>query len=301
MKEKALSGGKLLSMALLNRRLFLAGSGAAIASGRAMANERRQLVQSTSDAPPRCFRQPDGSWGGFEVDLSREVCGLAGLDFQPSPMAHNWARSLRMIESGALDLLTTVSWRAERTRFMRFISIYDVEEIVVLLRKEHASAVFTDLNDFTGRGRVFERIAGAVYTVEFDKRVRNDPDFARHFTTPPRSATGSARDARNVMAARVFRGRIFGALTDHGSTYAILNATEEETGGLYDPDALTAVPAPAFGATPTWLTASLKLPEDVLNRLVRASEEAREIGRFSALWRKWYDERAEPPVSPRVR
>lgn len=286
-------------MSFLNRRDIIRGAGTvfALSSLGVKADGRPALVQRTTDTFPRCTQLADGTWTGFEIECSREVCALAGVDFIPSPVHFSWPRSLRMMEAGNLQLLTSVSYRKERERFMDYIGIYDVEEIVVIVHKDNADVAFEKLDDFTVEGRIFEHVPTAVFSTGFDERIANDPEFAAHFTTTITPGSGDRRELVHAQATRVFHKRIFGAVTDWYSYCTITTMDRDEIEGRYNPDDLVAIRANVFGTPPTWLAASREVQPDVLIAMKESYQMVRASGTFSELWHKWYG----PPGTTRRR
>lgn len=219
-------------MAILNRRALLGGAGSAltIMAAPAIGKGKTVLVQRTTDSYPRCIRMPNGRWSGFEVEISRDMCKLADVGFTAAEEYFPWSRSLRMIESGELQLLPAVSYREERNLYMDYIGVYDIEEIVVVVHKENAGVRFDTLDDFTKPGQIFERVETAVFTPEFDERIRTDPSFSSHFIGTVGSGSGDRFELLNALGTRVYRGRVFGALTDWYS-FAAVQISRAECGG----------------------------------------------------------------------
>lgn len=103
----------------------------------------------------------------------------------------------------------------------------------------------------------------------------------------------------NALGTRVYRGRVFGALTDWYSFAAVQNLPRGVRGDRFDPDDLVAIRAGVFGTPPTWLAASRTVPLEVRDRLRDAYVTLRRDGTFSRRWRRWFGDRAEPPFEVR--
>lgn len=150
-------------MIIQNRRNFIAGAGAALtvpAGGLpAFAGEARpEFIMRTTDAPPRCMKDDRGNWAGFEIDCLGLICEKAGVKLVPSDTYYVWGRALQLMKTGQIQFLTPVSYRADRAEYMDYLGVFDVEELVVVVRKEHAGESFETLDDFAKPDRIFERV-----------------------------------------------------------------------------------------------------------------------------------------------
>jgi len=84
----------------------------------------KRILQSASelDYPPFAVTQPDGSAGGFSVDLLKAVVQVVGLDihFTVGP----WHVIKQQLVEGGLDVLPLVSYSPERDRVFDFSAPY---------------------------------------------------------------------------------------------------------------------------------------------------------------------------------
>lgn len=283
---------------MLNRREFLAASaatGLALPLSARADTEKPILIQRTLDAPPRCVALADGKWTGFEIEASRMLCDRAGATLEPMQDYLVWSRSLKMIETGGIQLLANVTWRAERTEIMDFIGPYGMADIYIIVRKENADTPFQTLEDFAVDGRIFERVTASVIDPAFDERVKTDPDFAAHFINTVSS--GSLQNIEHVeaMGNRVAVGRVFGAITDWYSYRALQQMSA--TNLNFDPADLTGIYASLFKPATNYLAASLHVDAGLRENLKAAYRASREDGSFDRIWTEWYGDRPMPPVA----
>jgi polar amino acid transport system substrate-binding protein len=86
------------------------------------------------DEWPPYFTYGEGHFHGLEYDLLKSTADTAGckLDLWQVP----WARALRMLGSGELDLLYGAGYSAERAEFAKFSIPYRQEQFVLMTRSK---------------------------------------------------------------------------------------------------------------------------------------------------------------------
>lgn len=280
----------------MKRRAFLATTTCALAHPvlTRAAVARTALIQRTVNIPPRCIDLGDGNWTGFEIEASRLLCQKVGMTLQPAPEYLVWSRAMKMIETGDIDLLPNVTFRAERERVMDFIGPYAMADLYLLLRKEDAETRLETLDDFTVKGRVFERVQASAIDPEFDRRFATDPEFAAHFTVAVSSGVQQGTNDVEAMAHRVATGRVFGAITDWNTYNTLRNMNASAL--PFDLAGLTAVRARMFQPATNYLAASLHVDSDVRAALKAAYQNARRDGSFDQIWKEWYGDREMPQI-----
>lgn len=98
-----------------------------------LAKAACELRVGWDDWPPY-FTQGDGQFHGLEYDLLKSTADAAGckLVFWQIP----WARALKMLGAGELDLLYGAGYSAERAKFATFSTPYRQEQFVLVTRSE---------------------------------------------------------------------------------------------------------------------------------------------------------------------
>jgi polar amino acid transport system substrate-binding protein len=116
--------------------------------------------------------QKGDSWSGLNVELLARLAQEIGctLEFIHSP----WLRSLKLIEQGELDVLSHLSYNAERSHQFAFIGPHQ-EEIIYLVGKTEAFPGLTNLTQLkrSGTAGVIALLNGAYYGDELDS-ILND-------------------------------------------------------------------------------------------------------------------------------
>ena len=111
--------------------------------------EKPLVLKSASelDYPPLAVVQPDGTAGGFSVDLLKAAAAAAGLDvsFKVGP----WSEIKEELAAGALDVLPLVSYSAEREKVYDFTAPYLKMSGTVFIRKTNSD--IHQLSDLKGK------------------------------------------------------------------------------------------------------------------------------------------------------
>lgn len=116
--------------------------------------------------------QTKDSWTGLNVELLARLAKEVGcsLEFIHSP----WLRSLKLIEQGELDVLSHLSYNAERSKQFAFIGPHQ-QEIIYLVGKTEAFPALTNLTQLkrSGTSGIIALLNGAYYGDELDS-ILND-------------------------------------------------------------------------------------------------------------------------------
>lgn len=149
------------------------------------------------------YRDENGRETGADIELMRALADGAGcaIEFRELP----WARLLRQIESGAIDLTASVSYTTEREAYAHFSMPYRRTEMGVFVRTaESRGWAFDDLRDIVETGFRLGVIQDYYYGDEFEA-LRNDPAFAAHLDI--------SSDYPSIIR-KLVHGRIDGLLAD---------------------------------------------------------------------------------------
>jgi polar amino acid transport system substrate-binding protein len=125
------------------------------------------------DEWPPYITYKEGHFHGVEYDLLTSTADTAGckLDFQQIP----WARALRMLGAGELDLLYGAGYSAERAEFAKFSIPYRQEQFVLMTRSKAGDETESvSLNDWIqSKPRAIGVFRGDVYGEQIDRILKN--------------------------------------------------------------------------------------------------------------------------------
>jgi polar amino acid transport system substrate-binding protein len=91
------------------------------------------LKVRTYEFPPMATQDALGNWTGMDIDYIDALLNKAGCSYTLVDM--HWARAIRMIKEGELDLMLNVSKTKQRRTSMHFIGPQRIEEIRFVSKK----------------------------------------------------------------------------------------------------------------------------------------------------------------------
>lgn len=181
-------------------KLYLAACLSLVLSFHSVSCTLRMGIE-TSFAP--YIVQKGDSWTGLNVDLLARLAEevQCTLQFIHSP----WLRSLKLIEQGELDVLSHLSYNAERRQLFAFIGPHQQEHIY-LVGKPQAFAGISDMATLkhSGTSGVIALLNGAYYGEELDT-VLNDTKNSTRFVFIR---------GNEDKQAMLLNGRVHGVLED---------------------------------------------------------------------------------------
>lgn len=171
------------------RLLRLLAVGAVMAA-LCMGNAVAQCIKTVrwSDDAPYSFKSPGGEISGFNTDLIRAA--LKGLNCEAKFVELPWARALRELEQGRLDILPGALRTPEREKFAYFSRPINRSPNVLFVAKAAAAKYrLTALTDIPGTAFRLGAQIGVAYGADYDTLVKT-PAFAAQITqvTSRRSA-----------------------------------------------------------------------------------------------------------------
>ncbi|MBH9579728.1 substrate-binding periplasmic protein [Inhella proteolytica] len=181
--------------------MLWAWGGALVLAASAQADCKLR-IRWTED-PPFSLQRPDGSLGGLQVDLARAAFGRMGCQLVWIRLP--WARALRDLEQGQLDVLMGTLRRPEREAFAWFSAPNRSSRNLLYVRQD-ALARWDRESLLTLRTTGF-RLGAQVdvsYGAEFDQ-LAQDPEFRRHMVISPH---------RSALWRMLDLGRIDGLIAD---------------------------------------------------------------------------------------
>lgn len=161
------------------------------------------ILQKTESIQTTKHQQNTDSWSGLNVELLARLAKEVGctLEFIHSP----WLRSLKLIEQGELDVLSHLSYNAERSQHFAFIGPHQ-QEVIYLVGKAESFPGLTSLAQLksSGTSGIIALLNGAYYGDELDS-ILNDA----------KNRTGFVFIRGNEdKQALLLNGRVHGVLED---------------------------------------------------------------------------------------
>ena len=103
--------------------------------------------------PPIDFIDESGAHRGITADYLRLLSVHCGIEFKPDPVS-GWATMLEQAKACKLDIVATLAWTPERTKFWQYSEPYFSAPYVIVTRKE--SAEVNGVDDLVGKCVVIE-------------------------------------------------------------------------------------------------------------------------------------------------
>ncbi len=93
--------------------------------------------------PPYSFRQDDGNYGGFDIDMCKKVCEYYGWTYEPVPI--NWDTKKAELDSGAIDCIWSGFTIEGLENDYAWSKVYSNNSQVVLVKKDSPIKKVSDL------------------------------------------------------------------------------------------------------------------------------------------------------------
>ena len=145
----------------------------------ATAEPCKLRMSAETDFPPHLIRQ-DQHWTGLSVELMQKLATQVGCElvFINSP----WLRALQLSEAGELDVLSHLSFNAERQPHFAFIGPHHIEAIYLIGTPQLPQLQdLTELAETVDLGRI-AALHGAYYGEQF-AQLMHSPHFARQLVS----------------------------------------------------------------------------------------------------------------------
>ena len=141
------------------------------------------IAKSHENWPPVYWQEKDGSWKGENIEMYEALFKEAGVSyiFKPIP----WARALKGLETGECHVMSLLTPTEERKKSMHFLGPHEKEEMALIVSDEYKDTRIENLDELTlitrKSGKKIGIQKGAFYSIEFNERLKNDPEFTSHF------------------------------------------------------------------------------------------------------------------------
>jgi polar amino acid transport system substrate-binding protein len=217
---------------------------------------------------PYTFAGVDGVVTGADIDLIKAIGGEIGctLEFAELP----WARILREIENGTLDVSTSTSWTAERTRWALFSEPYRQTEMAIYVRRgETHRFVLQSLADVPSQSFRLGVIIDYYYGDELAE-LRKDAEYAQWLD----GATDYQTNIRKLI-----NGRLDGYLVED----VAVMAAELKRLGLTEQ--VERYPLRIAGEQLRFMFSRKTVPAEIVAKIDAGVAKMREDGRLDAILR----------------
>lgn len=221
------------------------------------------------DSEPHSFKDASGHWRGLTVDQARALADAAGLRLVC--MEVPWNRALKYLQTGQLDLIGQLSKSPERETFVHFLGESFVEQVVLVVRPDFSHPPLQTLDDLTAPGMLWGIRNSVFYSRDFNTRLRQDPQFARHFESASKA---------HINLRKVRSNRLTGLFA-----YQLNYDYSIKTGTLFD--GLIALQVPFFPPQPAYFGITRRMPPEKMARVQKAFDKLQAQGVFADIVRRW--------------
>lgn len=127
------------------------------------------------DFPPLAVQDSEGRWSGMDIDYARVLLDKTGCKYTFTNMP--WARGLRMIELGTLDLMLNVSKTEQRKESMYFVGPQR-QEVMRLISKKGRLPKITQWQQLDTMDAIFMRQRGTYVGDRFEQALKKNPNLS---------------------------------------------------------------------------------------------------------------------------
>lgn len=160
------------------------------------------LVVRVEDYAAQSHRDDNQQWQGIDIDLTKALLDQAGCSYRFVPVP--WGRALKMLESGELDLMLSVSQTPERIEFAHFIGPQRIEKIKIV-SKANPTIVIKSFADLLKLPLPIGIQEGAFYGASFNDFISNTHSAEQYFFKVPNNDT---------KLSLLIKNRIYGFLEE---------------------------------------------------------------------------------------
>lgn len=154
---------------------------------------------------PFSFRDEQQQLQGLDIDLLQAIFSRAGFSASYSEMP--WARVLRELEFGTIQLTMSANQTAERERYARFSLPYRNEETVLLVRRQ-------DRARWQGITQLSDLLPRQDFTIGMMRDFDYGTDFRTFMQSPQMQDRLLARLRMEPLLKLLLAGRIQGVVID---------------------------------------------------------------------------------------
>lgn len=142
--------------------------------------QRPAISRSATNMPPYSFLNAQQELTGYRIEFMQQIFGRLGCKLEiltDSP----WKRSLKLLESGDIDVLMNASKSAEREAYAFFSSAYEQERVALYVKagQQQRHSTVRNLQDIAARGLNVGVIRGNYYGEPFAS-IQQKSDLSKH-------------------------------------------------------------------------------------------------------------------------
>ncbi len=145
------------------------------------------LKVRVSQWPPQYYQDDDGNWTGVDIEIAQAIIEEAG--FEAEFIALPWARGLRYLKNGKIDMILGFAKNDESKAYSKWIGPHRNVTIVLIVRKGDTNMPIKSLDDMISiakeRDKLFSHLAKAFWSKEYNERLEHDAKFRATFDIVP--------------------------------------------------------------------------------------------------------------------
>ncbi|MCP3940563.1 MAG: amino acid ABC transporter substrate-binding protein [Desulfobacteraceae bacterium] len=148
------------------------------------ATSQNVIKIRVAEFAPNYFKNDAGNWTGLSVELAESIVKAAG--FEPNFLDLPWSRSMKYLKNGDLHYMTNLYITPDRSKFLYWVGPVRTDRMGLIVHRDHLLLPITSLDDLVTVCKEQKKQFGfqqdISYSDEFDKRIKNDPEFQSCFS-----------------------------------------------------------------------------------------------------------------------
>lgn len=153
-------------------------------------------VPDKNTYPPFFIQDQNGQWGGLSIELVEAL--LNETEFTPLYKPLPFARGLKSMQQGKIDIMLNMTITKERQEFMHFLGP-QLDESIFLVVQKGSNFSITQLDDLKKLPKPIGVERGKVYADAFETKRATDKDFRRRLE----EVTEVDRNEKKLRANRI--------------------------------------------------------------------------------------------------
>ncbi len=133
--------------------------------------------------PPQYYQDKNNHWTGVDVELARALVSRAG--FTPVFESLPWARGIEYLKTGKIQMILGFGIKEERKEYALWLGPSRSISVGLFVKKGNESLPIKSLDDMLTIAKKLNKNFGhqnqAFFSVEFNHRLKTDPEFAEFF------------------------------------------------------------------------------------------------------------------------
>lgn len=158
----------------------------------------KHLIIRVSESPPSYYKNSNGEWEGIQVDIFKALMKEAQIDFDFIDLP--WARALKSIKDGKIDLMSVLTKTPERQKYIDFIGVSYYEQMILVVKNNNLSLKIKTIEDVFKMDKKIGVLTKAHYPIITDL-INKDSSYKKYFIEVT---------SYHLNAAMTRKGRILG-------------------------------------------------------------------------------------------